>query len=52
MDVIDHALALMLFALCDSENEPTQDELANAVIGIMQLKKWKDEHERYAKRFD
>jgi hypothetical protein len=29
MDVVDHSLALLLFAICDSEKPPTEDELAN-----------------------
>jgi len=46
MDVVDHSLALLLFAICDSEKPPTEDELANAVCGIIQIKLWKDEYER------
>ncbi len=46
MDVVDDALKLLLFAVCDAETPPTEDEVANAIIGIIQLKKWKDEHER------
>lgn len=46
MDVVDGALELLLFAVCDAETPPTEDEIANAILGIIQLKKWKDEHER------
>lgn len=46
MDAVDGALELLLFAVCDAETPPTEDEIANALLGIIQLKKWKDEHER------
>lgn len=41
--MIEKALDLLLWAICDREEAVDQDELANAIIGIMVLAKFERE---------